>query len=83
MKIFSPRSGHLFTHYMQTSNSVIITIKQSYKGKDWNKIIKVRRDANINMPHRKIRKPALLRYRVQHIILKGKGVEQNKDNKKK
>ena len=45
-------------------------------------MVKVRRDANINMPHRKTRKPALLRQRVQPVILKGKGVDWNKVNKK-
>ena len=83
-----PMSGRPFTiekkprPTLYASNSAIITIKQSYKEKDWNKMVKVRRDANINMPHRKTRKPALLRQRVQPVILKGKGVDWNKVNKK-
>jgi hypothetical protein len=83
-----PMSGRPFTiekkprSTLSSNHAEKLSIKESYKPKDWNKMIKVRKDININMPKRNIRKPPpLLRQRVPPVILKGNETDWNKVNK--
>ena len=80
-----PMSGRPFTlekkhkPNLYTKNVERITLRQSYKPKDWNKIIKQRNEIKINMPIRKKRQ-TITKQRAQPIIIKGKGKEKGNWN---
>ena len=83
-----PMSGRPFTiekkakPTLSTKKVEKISIRPSYKTKDWNNYIKERNVIKINMPVRKARKLPLSKNRIQPVILKGKEKTWNTCNKK-
>ena len=81
-EIAEPMSGRPFTIRTQknwplfTTKGDKLTLKYAYRTKDWNKLIKTRREVQINMAVRKRKKGALSKQRVQPVIIKG----TNKNN---
>ena len=79
-----PMSGRPFTIEKKprpnlfTSKAEKISIKESYKSKDWNKNIRERNEIKINMLTRKPRRHLLSKHRVQPVILKGKDSNWNR-----
>ena len=79
-----PMSGRPFTIEKKpkptlfTSKAEKISIKESYKSKDWNKNIRERNEIKLNMLTRKSRRHILSKHRVQPVILKGKESNWNK-----
>ena len=61
---------------LSTTKGDKLTLKYAYRTKDWNKLIKTRREVQINMAIRKRKKGALSKQRVQPVIIKG----TNKNN---
>ena len=83
-EIAEPMSGRPFTIRTQknwplfTTKGDKLTLKYAYRTKDWNKLIKTRREVQINMAIRKRKKGALSKQRVQPVIIKG--TNKNKNN---
>ena len=83
-EIAEPMSGRPFTIRTQknwplfTTKGDKLTLKYAYRTKDWNKLIKTRREVQINMAVRKRKKGALSKQRVQPVIIKG--TNKNKNN---
>ena len=83
-EIAEPMSGRPFTIRTEknwplfTTKGDKLTLKYAYRTKDWNKLIKTRREVQINMAIRKRKKGALSKQRVQPVIIKG--TNKNKNN---
>ena len=83
-EIAEPMSGRPFTIRTEknwplfTTKGDKLTLKYAYRTKDWNKLIKTRREVQINMAVRKRKKGALSKQRVQPVIIKG--TNKNKNN---
>ena len=73
-----PMSGRPFTLEKKqrgpllANKAGVLTIRQAYKPKDWNKNIKERNEIKINMPTRKIKRQTLSKQRVKPVILVAK-----------
>ena len=73
-----PMSGRPFTLEKKqmgpllANKAGVLTIRQAYKTKDWNKNIKERNEIKINMPTRRIKRQTLSKQRVKPVILVAK-----------
>ena len=63
---------------LSTTKVEKLSIKESYKTKDWNENIKQKNEIKINMPPKKVKRLNMLKERIKPVISKGKENNWNK-----
>ena len=72
---------------LSTNKVEKLSIKESYKTKDWNDSVKEKNEIKINMPTKKVKRPNMQKERIKPVIIKGKEnnwneiVKQENDSK--